>query len=187
MCAHQLPHKPPFNTRKRTPFLMNRPATNVREGLVSRYTPTLRWSSERGKAVYSLSSVVTNELDSHPPPPVDTRTRRTLPRKLHRHCRGVPSAAHPQLALPPHPSTRVPLHALSALTLFIYCRRTPSAAHLQLALPPARRPLPARPHPPARTLPTPYPALIYICLCRARQTQRSSCWCWAQRLSNACR
>ena len=40
-------------------------------------------------------------------------------------------------------------------SLFIYCRRAHSAAHLQLALPPARRPLPARPHPPARTLLTP--------------------------------
>ena len=64
-CVHTNYHTNPFNTRKRAPFLMNRPATNVR--LVSRHTPTLRWSSERGKAVYSLSSVVTNELDSHPP------------------------------------------------------------------------------------------------------------------------
>ena len=62
-----------------------------------------------------------------------------------------------------HPSwTRVPptttrTHHSGLHLLCIYCRGAPSAAHPQLALPPARHPLPARPHPPTHTLPTPYP------------------------------
>ena len=144
-CVHTNYHTNPFsfNTRKRAPFLMNRPATNVR--LVSRHTPTLRWSSERGKAVYSLSSVVTNELDSHVSPPAPRRHAYT-----------------------PYFTTKAS-HTLCTHSFFIiYYRGAPSAAHLQLALPPARCPLPVRPHPPARILPTPYPALIYICLCAER-------------------